>query len=132
MKSKATSKAYPASVADWQAILDAAPASANPPSAAEIASIEARSVVVHSGGPAAVRAALDESERAAKAALDESERAAKAALAARLPGQRGAQKTPTKKLVSLRLSPEVLRYFKDTGAGWQSRIDDALRKVAGV
>ena len=41
-------------------------------------------------------------------------------------GKRGPQKTPTKKLVSLRLSPEVIDHFKSTGAGWQTRIDSTL------
>jgi uncharacterized protein (DUF4415 family) len=41
-------------------------------------------------------------------------------------GKRGPQKTPTKKLVSLRLSPEVIDHFKATGPGWQTRIDGAL------
>jgi uncharacterized protein (DUF4415 family) len=50
---------------------------------------------------------------------------------ARRPGQRGKQKSATKQLVSLRLSPSVLDYFKATGPGWQTRIDDVLKKVAG-
>jgi uncharacterized protein (DUF4415 family) len=58
--------------------------------------------------------------------------AVRTAMLARKPGKRGLQKKPTKKLVSLRLSPEVLSYFRSTGDGWQSRIDDALRKAAGV
>jgi uncharacterized protein (DUF4415 family) len=33
----------------------------------------------------------------------------------------------TKKLVSVRYSPEVLEYFKSTGEGWQSRMDGELR-----
>ena len=41
-------------------------------------------------------------------------------------GKRGPQKAPTKKLVSLRLSPEVIDHFKSTGRGWQTRIDGAL------
>jgi uncharacterized protein (DUF4415 family) len=41
-------------------------------------------------------------------------------------GKRGPQKTPTKKLVSLRLSPEVVDHFKSTGPGWQTRIDTTL------
>ena len=32
----------------------------------------------------------------------------------------------TKLLVSVRYSPEVIEYFKFTGAGWQSRIDGVL------
>jgi len=43
-------------------------------------------------------------------------------------GKRGPQKTPTKKLVSLRLSPEVIDHFKSTGPGWQTRIDSTLRE----
>lgn len=34
----------------------------------------------------------------------------------------------TKKLVSMRYSPEVLKYFRSTGEGWQSRIDEVLRE----
>ena len=33
----------------------------------------------------------------------------------------------TKLLVSVRYSPEVLEYFKSTGAGWQSRMDGVLK-----
>jgi uncharacterized protein (DUF4415 family) len=50
-------------------------------------------------------------------------------LAASIRKGRGPNKAPTKKLVSLRLSPEVLEHFKATGDGWQSRIDETLRKV---
>jgi uncharacterized protein YdaU (DUF1376 family) len=31
--------------------------------------------------------------------------------------------------VSLRISPEVIDYFKSTGDGWQTRIDETLRGV---
>jgi uncharacterized protein (DUF4415 family) len=41
-------------------------------------------------------------------------------------GKRGPQKTPTKKLVSLRLSSEVIDHFKASGRGWQTRIDSTL------
>ncbi len=43
-------------------------------------------------------------------------------------GKRGPQKSPTKKLVSLRLSPKVIEHFKAAGPGWQTRIDSALLK----
>lgn len=46
--------------------------------------------------------------------------------------RRGPQKAPTKVAVSIRLSPEVVSYFKAKGPGWQSKIDDALRKIAKV
>lgn len=44
-------------------------------------------------------------------------------------GQRGPQKAPTKKLVSLRLSAQVIEHFKAGGPGWQTRIDEALVKA---
>ncbi len=62
-------------------------------------------VVVRGGGYAAVRDALAETRKS---------------------GQRGAQFAPTKQLVSVRYSPEVLSFFRATGAGWQSRMNDAL------
>jgi uncharacterized protein (DUF4415 family) len=34
---------------------------------------------------------------------------------------------PTKQAVNIRLSPEVMDYFKSKGAGWQTRIDCALK-----
>src|SRR5262245_57268581 len=49
----------------------------------------------------------------------------------RFRGQRGPQKSkPVKTRVSLRLDPDVVAFFRKRGAGWQSRINDALRKVA--
>ncbi|WP_300337868.1 BrnA antitoxin family protein [Accumulibacter sp.] len=47
---------------------------------------------------------------------------------ARLPGRRGPQKRPTKVAVTLRYSREVLEYFKATGEGWQTRMNEALRE----
>ena len=42
-------------------------------------------------------------------------------------GERGAQKTPTKVALTVRYSPEVIAYFKETGEGWQKRMDEALK-----
>ena len=42
--------------------------------------------------------------------------------------QRGPQKTPTKQMTTIRLSPEVMSAFKATGSGWQTRIDIALQQ----
>lgn len=42
--------------------------------------------------------------------------------------KRGLQKTPTKELISIRLSQDVVRGLRATGAGWQSRADEALRE----
>jgi len=65
----------------------------------------ANAVVVKGGGYAAVRTALAQKRKR---------------------GERGAQVTPTKQLVSVRYSPEVLQYFKATGSGWQTRMNEAL------
>jgi uncharacterized protein (DUF4415 family) len=43
--------------------------------------------------------------------------------------RRGPNKAPKKKLVSLRLSPQVLDAYKAKGPGWQSRIDEDLRRI---
>lgn len=41
---------------------------------------------------------------------------------------RGRPKSPNRKLLlSVRYSPEVIRFFRATGAGWQSRMDGVLR-----
>ena len=36
-----------------------------------------------------------------------------------------------KELVSLRIDQDVLEHFQQGGAGWQDRINEALRKAAG-
>lgn len=36
-----------------------------------------------------------------------------------------------KELVSLRIDRDVLDFFQGAGAGWQDRINEALRKAAG-
>ena len=40
---------------------------------------------------------------------------------------RGKQKSALKVPVSIRLSPDVVEYFKKGGNGWQTRLDDALK-----
>jgi uncharacterized protein (DUF4415 family) len=45
---------------------------------------------------------------------------------------RGRQKAPTKKQVTLRLDARVIDHFKATGEGWQSRMNEALKKAAGL
>jgi uncharacterized protein (DUF4415 family) len=37
-----------------------------------------------------------------------------------------------KEQVTLRLDAEVLEHFREGGAGWQTRINSALRKIARV
>ena len=54
-----------------------------------------------------------------------------AQLAAMVPMRslRGRPKSESRKLLlSVRYSPEVVAYFKSTGEGWQTRMDDVLRE----
>ena len=43
-------------------------------------------------------------------------------------GMRGPQKTPTKERITIRLSREVVEQFRESGEGWQTRVDAALRE----
>jgi uncharacterized protein (DUF4415 family) len=104
MKSVATRKKLPATSADWEALIAAAPGKDRPLTAEEKKQM-AGAVLVKGGGYAAARAAL-----AAK----------------RKRGERGPQIAATKQLVSVRYSPEVLQYFKASGSGWQTRMNEAL------
>ena len=42
-------------------------------------------------------------------------------------GERGPQKSPLKVPISIRVSTEVIDYFRAEGKGWQSRIDHVLK-----
>lgn len=106
MRSGASSKKLPASQAEREAVVARAPGTDRALTAKE-ETAWAKAVTVEGGGYAAVRAAV-----AAK----------------RKPGQRGPQAAPTKQLVSVRYSPEVLAFFKGGGAGWQTRMDEALKQ----
>jgi uncharacterized protein (DUF4415 family) len=46
-------------------------------------------------------------------------------------GQRGPQKKPTKVAVTIRLDRDVVKKFKARGPGWQTRINEVLKKAAG-
>jgi uncharacterized protein (DUF4415 family) len=50
-------------------------------------------------------------------------------LAASIRKGRGPNKAPTKQLVSIRLSGQVLEAYKTMGPGWHSRIDEDLRRI---
>ena len=41
---------------------------------------------------------------------------------------RGEQKSPTKEATTIRLSPEVVAFFRAQGQGWQTRLDEVLRE----
>ena len=42
--------------------------------------------------------------------------------------KRGPQKAPTKELISIRLSRDVIERLRASGRGWQGRVDTALRE----
>ena len=42
---------------------------------------------------------------------------------------RGPQKAPTKVLTTVRLDADVISFFRAQGSGYQSRINDALKRV---
>lgn len=47
--------------------------------------------------------------------------------------KRGRKPNPNaKKLLTLRLDPDVIEHYRATGEGWQSRMNDVLRKAAGL
>jgi uncharacterized protein (DUF4415 family) len=106
MKPTGSSKKFPTSQAAIEAAISRAPGKDRPLTAREEAKWST-GVMVNGGGYQAVRKALAEKRK---------------------PGQRGPQVAPTKQLVSVRYSPEVLAFFKASGAGWQSRMDEALKQ----
>ena len=106
MKPKDLSAKIPASAEEWEAVIAAAPGIDRPLTAKEKKQWD-NAVFVNGGGYNAVRAAVAEKRK---------------------PGERGPQRSPTKQLVSVRYSPEVLSYFKASGAGWQTRMDEALKQ----
>lgn len=42
---------------------------------------------------------------------------------------RGKQKAPVKEKVTLRLDADILAHFRREGKGWQTRLNDVLRKA---
>ena len=49
--------------------------------------------------------------------------------AAAMPRTRGKQKGPRKQDIHIRLDTDIIEHFKREGRGWQTRINDSLRKV---
>ena len=99
MKSVVTRKNLPATPAEWEAVIASAPGKDRALTATEEKRM-AETIVVQGGGYQAVRSAMAQQRKQ---------------------GERGPQLAPTKQLVSVRYSPEVLQYFKATGDGWQTR-----------
>lgn len=59
--------------------------------------------------------------------------AERVALMVRQPGRpKGSTKADAKQQVALRLDRDVIERFKAAGPGWQTRMNDALRRAAGL
>ena len=103
MKSDTSSHKLPTSPAQWDKVMAQAPGKDR---AATVKERAARhdAIVVAGGGYGAVRDALIQKRQ----------------------GQRGPQHRPTKTPVTVRYDPEVLAYFKGTGAGWQTCMNAVL------
>ena len=43
--------------------------------------------------------------------------------------KRGKRKAPTKELISIRLDQDITDYFWSGGPGWQTRLNDTLRRA---
>jgi uncharacterized protein (DUF4415 family) len=106
MKSGDTSKLFPSNVQQWESVIARAPGVDRALTAEEKVQWDG-SVLVKGGGYQAARAAVASQRKV---------------------GQRGVQRAPVKQLVSVRYSPEVIAYFKSEGAGWQTRMDEALKQ----
>lgn len=65
-------------------------------------------------------------------AIERAEAVFKPAAPAAAPAPKAAPIPSGKETVSLRLDRDVLAFFQDDGPGWQERINEALRRVAGV
>ena len=103
MKSDTSSRKLPNSPAQWDKVITQAPGKDRAATVKERAARHG-AVVVADGGYGAVRDALIQKRQ----------------------GQRGPQHRPTKTPVTVRYDPEVLAYFKATGAGWQTRMNEVL------
>lgn len=107
MKSENTSKPFPKTEADWEALIANAPGEDRPLTKEESTELQEKAVVVHDGSFEAVRKELQ---------------------AVRRRGERGSQKAPTKERITIRLSADVVAQFRASGPGWQTRIDQALQE----
>ena len=105
MKSDTSSPKLPTSKAKWEKVIALAPGEDRLPTTAENAARK-NAVSVGGGGYAAVRDALVKKRQ----------------------GQRKAQHKPAKPAVTVRYNSDVIAYFKASGDGWQTRMNDALRE----
>ena len=103
MKSDTSSRKLHTSPAQWDKVMAQAPGKDRAATVKERAARH-EAIVVIGGGFSVVRDALVQ----------------------KCQGQRGPQHRPTKTPVTVRYYPEVVAYFKGTGAGWQTRMNEVL------
>lgn len=103
MKSDVIKRPLPASPEEWEQLISAAPGEKAMPTPDEEQAFWGKAVVVRQGGPKAVSNAL------------------------KLKRTGGHQNFSIKQPVSIRLSPDVAEYFKSTGKGWQTRVNEVLQ-----
>lgn len=104
MKSDVIERSFPQTNEEWEAMIAEAPGEDRPLDPDEERAFWAKAVMVRSGGPAAVRAALAERRT------------------------RGRQKAPRKVATTIRFDADVLAAIKATGKGWQTRVNTVMRE----
>ncbi len=104
MKSDDTKKPFPASSEDWERLISDASGLDQISNPEQEQAFFDQAVVIREGGPQALVEAL------------------------KIKRGRGQQKAPVKQAVSIRLSADVMNYFRATGKGWQTRVDQVLRE----
>jgi len=112
MKSNSLPDGFPVSPEGWEKLIAAAPERVEDPECpydpndpAQVEAFWKDAAVVRGGGAPAVREALGKRR-----------------------ARRGPQKRPAKVAVTVRYSPEVVDWFRATGDGWQTRMDEVLKE----
>lgn len=108
MKSDAIKKPLPANSEEWEQLIQDASGEDVALNPQEEQDFWDKAVVIQKGGAQAVSEALQAKR------------------------SRGQQKKPAKLPVSIRLSVEVVEYFKSTGQDWQTRMDEVLREYVNT
>ncbi len=102
MKSNDIKKPFPSKSEEWEQLINEAQRDDSTIDSEDEQNFWNKVVIVREGGPKKLAEAL------------------------KVKRARGKQKTPIKQPVSIRLSPEVVEYFKSIGKGWQTNIDEVL------
>ncbi len=102
MKSDDIKKPFPSKSEEWEQLINEAQGDDSTIDSEDEQDFWNKVVVVREGGPKKLAEAL------------------------KIKRARGKQKSPIKQPVSIRLSPEVVEYFKSIGKGWQTNIDEVL------